>query len=234
MYKHMLVGTLLVLPALAIAADNTVNTAAGEIFVDPNGHSLYTFSKDKKDRSICNGGCAAKWPPLPVNPATEMLYGSQSGFSVIRRDDGSEQWAYQGAPLYRWFKDMKAGDIEGAGIKGVWPLARADDVTVRLYNDDNRRYLVDDNNFTLYTFDNDEKGISNCYGDCAAYWPPALVDTQNMASLTLSGDFGVTERKDGNVQWTYKGMPLYRWIKDTAPGQTTGDGVKDIWHMVPL
>ena len=55
-----------------------------------------------------------------------------------------------------------------------------------------------------------------------------------MASLTLSGDFGVTERKDGNVQWTYKGMPLYRWIKDTAPGQTTGDGVKDIWHMVPL
>ncbi|CZF80624.1 Secreted repeat of unknown function [Grimontia celer] len=86
----------------------------------------------------------------------------------------------------------------------------------------------------VYNFDNDEKGISNCYGDCAAYWPPALVDTQNMASLTLSGDFGVTERKDGNVQWTYKGMPLYRWIKDTAPGQTTGDGVKDIWHMVPL
>ncbi|WP_325895204.1 hypothetical protein [Grimontia sp. NTOU-MAR1] len=234
MYKPMLVGVMLAFPTLAIAADNTVNTAVGEVFVDPNGRTLYTFSKDTTGKSVCNGGCAAKWPPLSVNPATNTLYGSQPGFSIINRDDGSEQWAYRGAPLYRWFKDIKAGDIEGAGIAGVWPLARADDVTVRLYNDDKRRYLVDSDNFTLYTFDKDEKGISNCYGDCAAYWPPALVNTQNMASLKLSGDFGVTKRKDGNVQWTYKGMPLYRWIKDTAPGQTTGDGVKDIWHMVPL
>lgn len=79
--------------------------------------------------------------------------------------------------LYRWIKDTNSGDIKGAGIKGVWPLARADDVSIKLFNDEKRRYLVDRNNFTLYTFDQDKVNESVCFDDCEINWPPAILDT---------------------------------------------------------
>ena len=44
------------------------------------------------------------------------------------------------------------------------------------------------------------------------------------------GDFTIIDRKDGTKIWAYKGWPLYLWIKDTKPGETTGDGVGGVWH----
>lgn len=84
---------------------------------------------------------------------------------------------------------------------------------------------------TLYTFDKDVQGsASNCYdeGDskCATNWPPLFAD----AAAVAEGDFTIIDRKDGTKIWAYKGWPLYLWIKDTAPGQTTGDGVGGVWH----
>jgi predicted lipoprotein with Yx(FWY)xxD motif len=46
------------------------------------------------------------------------------------------------------------------------------------------------------------------------------------------GDLGTTERDDGTIQVTYQGMPLYYWIDDEAPGDTTGQGVNDVWFVV--
>jgi predicted lipoprotein with Yx(FWY)xxD motif len=84
---------------------------------------------------------------------------------------------------------------------------------------------------TLYTFDKDVQGsASNCYdeGDskCATNWPPLFAD----AGATADGDFTIIDRKDGTKIWAYKGWPLYLWIKDTKPGDTTGDGVGGVWH----
>ena len=86
--------------------------------------------------------------------------------------------------------------------------------------------LTDANGMTLYTFDKDTAGVTNCYDQCAINWPPLIAD----ASATPEGDFTLVDRTDGTKMWAYKGMPLYLWVKDTQPGDTTGDGVGEVWH----
>ncbi len=88
--------------------------------------------------------------------------------------------------------------------------------------------LVDENGMTLYTFDNDEQGMSNCYDDCAVNWPPL----EAAADAEPEGDFTLVERKDGTMQWAYDGMPLYLWVNDAEPGDMTGDGVGGVWHVI--
>ena len=88
--------------------------------------------------------------------------------------------------------------------------------------------LVADNGMTLYTFDDDSAGMSNCYDSCATSWPPYLVDVYDAAP----GDgFVQIARQDGTTQWAKDGAPLYFWVGDTAPGDTTGDGIGGVWHI---
>ncbi len=108
-------------------------------------------------------------------------------------------------------------------------LAQADEMAggaVMTASADGAMILTDAKGMTLYTFDKDADGMSNCYGKCAVNWPPLVA----AAGATAEGDFTLTERKDGAMQWAYKGEPLYLWIKDTKPGDTTGDGVNGVWH----
>ena len=86
--------------------------------------------------------------------------------------------------------------------------------------------LVGANDMTLYTFDKDAVGVSNCYDKCAVNWPPALAD----AAAVAEGDFTIVDRTDGTKVWAYKGWPLYFWVKDTKAGDTTGDMVGEVWH----
>lgn len=87
--------------------------------------------------------------------------------------------------------------------------------------------LVDARRMTLYTFDRDAQAKSNCNGQCATNWPPLAVP----AGAQASGDWTVVTRDDGSKQWAYKGKPLYAWINDKQPGDTTGDGVQGVWHI---
>jgi predicted lipoprotein with Yx(FWY)xxD motif len=87
--------------------------------------------------------------------------------------------------------------------------------------------LVDINGMTLYVFDRDTSGKSNCNGPCAVNWPPLVADTDAKAA----GDFAFITRDDGRKQWAYKGKPLYTWSKDKNPGDTNGDGVNNVWHI---
>ena len=86
--------------------------------------------------------------------------------------------------------------------------------------------LVNAKGMTLYTFDNDKGGTSACYDKCAANWPPLMADSGAKAK----GEWTLTKRKDGAHQWAYEGKPLYLWVKDKKPGDTTGDGVNGVWH----
>lgn len=87
--------------------------------------------------------------------------------------------------------------------------------------------LVGSNDMTLYIFDKDTQGVSNCYDTCAEKWPPLFAADDAMAE----GDFSVVARTDGTNMWAYKGMPLYFWVDDMAPGDITGDGVGGVWHL---
>jgi len=86
--------------------------------------------------------------------------------------------------------------------------------------------LTDANGMTLYTFDKDTAGVSNCYDQCASNWPPLFAED----GAAPAGEFTLVERTDGTKMWAYKGMPLYLWVKDTKPGDTTGDKVGGVWH----
>ena len=89
-----------------------------------------------------------------------------------------------------------------------------------------KEVLTDANGMTLYTYDKDTAGVTNCYDKCAQNWPPLIAD----ASAKAEGDFTLVDRTDGTKMWAFKGMPLYLWVKDTKPGDTTGDGVGEVWH----
>jgi predicted lipoprotein with Yx(FWY)xxD motif len=88
--------------------------------------------------------------------------------------------------------------------------------------------LTGPNSMTLYTFDRDAvgSGKSVCNGPCATNWPPLAA----AANATAKGDLTVVTRDDGSKQWASKGKPLYYWIKDTKAGDTTGDGVNNVWR----
>ena len=88
--------------------------------------------------------------------------------------------------------------------------------------------LTNPDGMTLYVFDKDPAGAgkSGCNGECATNWPPLMAAAGDKAS----GDYSIVTRDDGSRQWAYKGKPLYRWAKDQKPGDTTGDGVKNVWH----
>jgi predicted lipoprotein with Yx(FWY)xxD motif len=90
--------------------------------------------------------------------------------------------------------------------------------------------LVGANGMTLYTFDKDvaNSGKSVCVDKCAVNWPPFMAS----AGAADSGDWTVVTRADGSKQWAHKGKPLYYWIKDTKPGDKTGDNVGNVWHVV--
>ena len=87
--------------------------------------------------------------------------------------------------------------------------------------------LTDADGMTLYIFDKDAQGISNCKGKCAVAWPPLMAS----GGSKPMGDYTVITRDDGSMQWAYRGMPLYTWVKDKKPGDTTGDGVGGVWHL---
>jgi predicted lipoprotein with Yx(FWY)xxD motif len=89
--------------------------------------------------------------------------------------------------------------------------------------------LVNPSGMTLYTFDRDAAGSSKsaCNGTCIANWPALTAQDSDKSS----GDWSVVTRDDGKKQWAYKGKPLYTWVKDQKPGDKTGEGVNNVWHV---
>jgi predicted lipoprotein with Yx(FWY)xxD motif len=87
------------------------------------------------------------------------------------------------------------------------------------------RILVDGTGRTLYLFEKDRRGRSACSGTCAAYWPPLLTHGKLTAGRGVRASLlGTIRRANGSTQVTYAGHPLYRYLPDTKPGQTAGQG----------
>lgn len=91
-------------------------------------------------------------------------------------------------------------------------------------------YLADAKGKTLYTFKNDMPGMSHCEGACLDNWPAYFAEKVDAKAGVSAKDFGTITRADGRKQTTYKGMPLYYFAGDKAPGDTNGQGKKDAWY----
>ena len=241
-----LVGVGTLAASQAQAAPALVKTAPGRILVNARGMTLYLYTPDKPNKSVCTGACAKAWPPLLVSkgmkvPAT--MAGISGKFGVAMRAGGARQLTYDGAPLYTWIKDKKPGDMTGQGVGGVWwtvvvgaagsgmapasaPIKTA-----------SARILVNARGMTLYLFSPDKPNKSVCTGDCAKAWPPLLVPKGMKVPATMagiSGKFGVAMRAGGVRQLTYDGAPLYTWFKDKKSGDMTGQGVGGVCWVVTV
>lgn len=94
--------------------------------------------------------------------------------------------------------------------------------------------IVTMDGFTVYRFDKDKANPSKsaCTGDCATAWPPLLGDGTPQLTGVPADRIGTVGRPDGTQQLTLNGWPLYRYAKDTAPGDTKGEGVGGTWRAV--
>jgi predicted lipoprotein with Yx(FWY)xxD motif len=135
---------------------------------------------------------------------------------------------------------MRGGKILSAGV--LWALvvvfagagiALADGaaITVKM-KEGIGPYLADSKGMTLYYFKNDSPGKSACVGPCVEKWPPFSVEKISVGEGLDAKNVGEIKRDDGKKQATYKGMPLYHFVGDKAPGDTNGNGIKDIWSVV--
>jgi predicted lipoprotein with Yx(FWY)xxD motif len=118
-------------PAATAAPETTAAPAAGgttvavadsrlgDILVDGEGRTLYAFTKDQGDQSVCSGQCADAWPAL-TGSATAGTGIQASLLSASMQADGDSQVTYGGKPLYHYAGDAKPGDVNGQGVGGVW------------------------------------------------------------------------------------------------------------------
>lgn len=93
--------------------------------------------------------------------------------------------------------------------------------------------ITDTKGMTLYFFERDDQPEkSTCVGPCAQQWPPLLAP----ADAKADGDWTTFARGDGAKQWAFRGQPLYRYSRDTQPGDDNGDGVLNQWRTayVPI
>ena len=102
------------------------NDELGSFLVDDKGMTLYLFTKDTPNTTVCYEKCAVAWPPLlttgdPV--AGEGVDASLLG--TTERTDGTVQVTYNGWPLYYYEEDKAPGDVVGQDVGGVWFVVSA-------------------------------------------------------------------------------------------------------------
>jgi predicted lipoprotein with Yx(FWY)xxD motif len=234
-FLMVLIFLLTALPALAqddAPLDALINFGGDEEFsylVGPDGMTLYLFTLDDAD---CVDACLDNWPPLTVESEDELTKaaGIPGNLGTFEREDGTLQATYNDIPLYYWVNDEAPGDTTGDGVGNVWYIVEPAELYVGR-NSDLGTFIVGPEGMTLYLFTADD---ATCTGDCLVAWPPFTAESLEdiRVSRDLPGEVGLFEREDGTQQVMYNGIPLYYWQDDAAPGDTTGQGVGDVWYVL--
>ena len=209
----------------------TVKLSAENHIVDSKGITLYMFTNDVLGDSTCTGVCLNNWPVFYQEKISAPTGLVSSDFGVITRNDGNKQTTYKGWPLYYFSSDANPGDIKGEGLNKIWFIARPD-YTVFIADKDNMKFIVDGKGNTLYYFNKDKPGLSNCTGNCLKVWPVFHNENIVAPSLMKTSDFGIITNSEGSKQTTYKQMPLYFYSNDTKRGDTNGHGVNNAWFVI--
>ncbi len=219
----------------------TQSAKLGNILADDAGRTLYLFMKDTtKNTSSCYDKCEQSWPPLlTLGQPTLGDNVSTSLISMTLRKDGTTQVTYNGWPLYYFGGDSASGDTNGQGLGKVWWVVAGEGNPIRpatlaiTQTDKLGKILVDGAGRTLYALTKDTDNTTTCYDKCEQAWPPLLtLDKPTLGDGADATLLGSTQRKDGTLQVTYNGMPLYYYAADRAPGDTNGQGVGGVWYVV--
>ena len=108
------------------------------------------------------------------------------------------------------------------------------DVTINIKKvSDTVSFLTDDQGNSLYLSLQDTPGKSNCTADCLTVWRPLLANARLLAGNgVVQANLGVIVLANGTHQATYLGAPLYTYINDKKPGDTSGQGIGGVWFLV--
>ena len=205
------------------------------VYADARGMSLYTYDKDAAGVATCTGDCAKAWPPVLAAKDAKAF----GDWTLIKREDGSRQWAVRGKPLYANAQDTEIGQAKGVGTAewkaaafvpgegAVTPQAiKAEEVVGA-----GGIALVNSLGMPLYVFDGDAlTDKTSCAasgaGVCLNRFSPVLA---GQLSRPI-GDFTVIEAGQRS-QWAYKGKPLFSFDGDTQPGDAVGAGIDRRWQV---
>ncbi len=127
------------------------------------------------------------------------------------------------------YSNTSTGSSSGSTTTSSAPIINTATATV---NGQSVSILTNAQGMTLYYFKPDTATTSACTGACIGNWPPLLFTgsgTPSSAS-SLPGTLSVVTDANGQ-QVEYNGHPLYTFVKDTAPGQTNGEGIKGVWFV---
>ena len=220
---------------VTVASDQELGT----ILTDGEGNTLYVFTPDVAGQATCADGCLDNWPAFAGDTLSVEGAGlREADFASVTRSDGTEQFTYQGYPLYYFAGDQQPGDTNGEGVGEVWFVAKPD-YSVMIGTQEVAElgevsYLTDEQGNSLYYFANDVAGVSNCEDGCLDNWPAFLVDDVVAPSLLSQNEFAMITRNDGAQQVTYRGRPLYFFAGDTQRGDTNGEGVGEVWTVADI
>lgn len=213
-------------------------------------------------RSNCADACATLWPAVPADGAQAPAGVDAGLLGSVDRPDGTRQLTLAGWPVYRYAKDTRPGEAKGEGVGGTWhalaadgskaadggkavdggkaaddgtadtgkesaPLSAVDDAKLG-------KLLVDAQGRTLYRFGKDSAWPMKfgCVDACLNTWKPAAPVEGEKAVGIPAKLVGSVERPDGTRQLTIDCWPVYLFTGDTAPGQTNGHGVQNLWFAV--
>ena len=124
-------------------------------------------------------------------------------------------------------KILTAGRVVSTLAFGAFQAVAATTEPAAMGDTAKGKIWVDVKGMTLYAFEKDIAGKSNCNDACAVKWPPLAA----AADSTASGDWTIVTRDDGSMMWAFKGQPLYTFVDDKKAGDVTGDNVNG-FHVV--
>lgn len=113
---------------------------------------------------------------------------------------------------------MKTPILAAIALAALTGIAQAGTTTFQAINTPEGQVLTGQNGMTLYTYDQDARDQSVCYGSCATDWPPYLANS----SAQPFSHYTFVVRKDGQRQWALNGEPLYFRAGDKQPGDISG------------
>jgi len=142
-----------------------------------------------------------------------MVPASLAAVALLAAGCGGKSSPGSGSPSYT--------TPPAAGASSTTPPASTTSSEVKTAKIDGVKVLVNSKGLTLYWFAPDTATKSKCDNSCAAYWPPVAAPVT--AGPGVKGTIGEITRKDGTMQATYDGHPLYTYVQDTAPGMATGN-----------
>lgn len=177
--------------------------------------------------------CAQVWPPALAPEDAEEV----GKWTLVERENGAMQWAYDGFPLYTSDLDKKPGDVLGGtkitsgGDGGVVrePVGPPPDIPpgFDVISSTTGRLLVNDNEYSVYTWDGDDLNTSNCVAECLDDWTPVRAPEITAGS----GEWTIIKHPSGINQQAFRGKPLYTYNKDTRTRSFAGSDVPG-WHNV--